>query len=37
MKNKTLTPYLAGALIGILLVLSVIVAGAIKDYKRKGE
>jgi len=27
MKNKTLNPYVAGALIGILLVLSVIVAG----------
>ena len=27
MKNKTLSPYVAGALIGILLVLSVIVAG----------
>ena len=27
MTNKTLNPYVAGALIGILLVLSVIVAG----------
>jgi len=27
MKNKTLNPYVAGALIGILLVLSVIIAG----------